>query len=186
VSPGTQDVLLRLAREAIAAHLCGEGCGPLPAVQDEPAECGGVFVTLRNKGRLRGCIGRFNPEGGLAETVRAMALAALADPRFRHCPITQEELDDLHIEISVLSPMVRTAEPLSLVPGVHGIYIRRDYYGGCFLPQVATEQGWDRRTFLTRCCADKAGLPPDAWRDPQTEVYLFTSEVFEEHSDQTA
>jgi uncharacterized protein (TIGR00296 family) len=109
-----------------------------------------------------------------------MAVAALSDPRFRSSPVTPQELPQLHIEISVLSRMVRTLEPLLLELGVHGIYIRHGFYGGCFLPQVAVEQMWDRETFLSRCCADKAGLQPDAWKDPETEVYLFTSEVFEE------
>jgi uncharacterized protein (TIGR00296 family) len=91
-----------------------------------------------------------------------------------------DELPGLRIEISVLSPMVRTTDPLSLIPGVHGVYIRRGGRSGCFLPQVAAEQKWDRETFLARCCEDKAGLPPDAWKEPETEVYLFGAEAFEE------
>jgi AmmeMemoRadiSam system protein A len=181
VNPETGKVLLRLVRETVAAQLCGSEPPPLPRDPNEPAvPFGGAFVTLRARGRLRGCIGRFNPEDSLAETVQAMAVASLSDPRFRHCPVTLEELGELQIEISVLSRMVRTREPLSLVPAVHGVYIRRGVNGGCFLPQVASEQKWDRETFLSRCCVDKAGLPSDAWKDPQTEVYLFTCHVIEE------
>jgi AmmeMemoRadiSam system protein A len=180
VSPETGKVLLQLARETVAAHLSGGQPPPLPNPQETSPAFGGAFVTLRAGGRLRGCIGRFNPEGSLAETVQAMAIASLSDPRFRHCPVTLEELGELRIEISVLSRMVRTREPLSLVPAVHGVYIRQGINGGCFLPQVASEQKWDRETFLSRCCADKAGLPSDAWKDPQTEVYLFTCHVLEE------
>ena len=173
--------LLALARQTVAAHLSGAPLPPLlPELDDNPAKPGGVFVTLHTDERLRGCIGRFKPPGGLAETVQAMAIAALGDPRFRQMPVRPGELDRLRIEISVLSPMVRTHEPLSLEPGVHGIYIRRGLRAGCFLPQVAPEQHWDRETFLSRCCEDKAGLPPDAWKDAETEVYLFGSEVIEE------
>jgi uncharacterized protein len=78
----------------------------------------------------------------------------------------------------VLSPLERTTDPLSLRLGVDGIYIRRGYAAGCFLPQVATETGWTTEEFLSQCCSHKAGLPPDAWKDPKTEVYLFTAEVF--------
>lgn len=173
-------MLLTLVRETITAHLSGTSLPPLPRIPDEPTEFGGAFVTLRNKGRLRGCIGRFDPPGGLAETVRDMAVAALCDPRFRQFPVTQAEVPQLHLEISVLSRMTRTDDPLSLVPGVHGIYVRRGGSAGCFLPQVAREQKWDREMFLSRCCSDKAGLAADAWRDPATEVYLFTCEVLEE------
>jgi AmmeMemoRadiSam system protein A len=174
-----RQALLRLARESIESHLAGR---PLPpaAPRAEPEAFGGAFVTLKNAGRLRGCIGRFDPDTGLAETVQRMALSALGDPRFQDIPVTAEEMPRIDIEISVLSPMERTGDPLSLQPGVHGIYIRRGYRSGCFLPQVASEQGWNAEQFLSRCCASKAGLPPDAWRDPETEVCLFTAEVFGE------
>lgn len=180
MSPETGKMLLKLARDTVRAHLNGEKLPPLPNPADPGPSFGGAFVTLRSGRRLRGCIGRFNPERGLAETVQAMAVASLADPRFRHCPVKLEELGQLRIEISVLSRMVRTREPLSLVPAVHGVYIRQGLSGGCFLPQVAAEQKWDRETFLSRCCAEKAGLPGDAWKDPETEVYLFTCHVLEE------
>lgn len=173
-------VLLTLARETIRAHLNEQPLPPLPAIEDEPADFAGAFVTLHNHGRLRGCIGRFNPSGGLAQTVQEMAVAALQDPRFRQWPVTAAEIGDIDIEISVLSPMVRTDDPPSLVPGVHGVFIRKGPYTGCFLPQVATEQRWSAEQLLSQCCAHKAGLPADAWKDPETEVYLFTSEVFGE------
>lgn len=172
--------LLDLARRTIVAQLRSEALPSLPVLQEPPDEAGGAFVTLRSGHALRGCIGRFNPPGELAETVQEMAVSALGDPRFRHTPVRLDELAGLRIEISVLSPMVRTSHPLSLVPGVHGIYIRRGTRSGCFLPQVATEQRWGRETFLSNCCEHKAGLPADAWKSPDTEVYLFGSEVFEE------
>ena len=104
--------------------------------------------------------------------------SATGDPRFFADPITADELDQLDIEISVLSPLERTDEPLSLRLGVDGIYIKRGHTSGCFLPQVATETGWCKEEFLSYCCAHKAGLAHDAWRDPETEVYLFTADVF--------
>jgi uncharacterized protein (TIGR00296 family) len=95
-----------------------------------------------------------------------------------HDRLTVDELNQLGIEISVLSPLERTDDPLSLRPGTDGIYIKKGFASGCFLPQVATEAGWSKEEFLSYCCAHKAGLSSDAWKDPDTEVYLFTAEVF--------
>ena len=142
------------------------------------APCG-CFVTLKNRGRLRGCIGQFVSDRPLVELVAEMAKAsATGDPRFLTNPITASEVSRLHIEISVLSPLQRTDNPLNLELGTHGIYIKRGYACGCFLPQVADETGWSKEEFLSQCCSHKAGLAPDAWKDPKTEVYLFTAEVF--------
>jgi AmmeMemoRadiSam system protein A len=136
-------------------------------------------VTLKNKGRLRGCIGQFTAQKPLIELVVEMAKAsATSDPRFFANPITPREIDELDIEISVLSPLQPTDDPLSLRLGVDGIYIRKGRASGCFLPQVATETGWSKEEFLSYCCAHKAGLAADAWRQPETEAYLFTAEVF--------
>lgn len=173
--------LLRLARESIAAHLAGRPLPPLPA-ELEAAPFGGVFVTLKRRGRLRGCIGRFDSSTGLAETVQQVAVSALEDPRFRHQPVTADELPDIVIDISILSPMRRVEDPRALEPGRHGVYLRQGERIGCFLPQVAVEQGWDRDKLLSVCCESKAGLPPDAWKDPSTEVYLFTADVLSETS----
>jgi AmmeMemoRadiSam system protein A len=115
----------------------------------------------------------------LIELVAEMAKSsATGDPRFFADPISAGELDQLDVEISVLSPLERTNEPLSLRLGVDGIYIKKGRVSGCFLPQVATETGWSKEEFLSNCCAHKAGLAADAWRDPETEVNLFTAEVF--------
>ena len=150
-------------------------------VSDDPelnAHCG-CFVTLKNHDRLRGCIGQFTSEGPLIELVAEMAKAsATGDPRFFDDPITAGELKDLDVEISVLSPLQRTDNPLSLRLGVDGIYIKRGWASGCFLPQVAAETGWSKEEFLSYCCAHKAGLSADAWKKAGTEVYLFTAEVF--------
>lgn len=175
-----KQMLLQIARGSIEAHLTGRPLPPLPNLDLSREEFGGVFVTLKTAGRLRGCIGRFRSDADLTTTVQQMALASLEDPRFRDLPVTADELPRMHIEISVLSPMERTRDPLSLKLGEHGIYIRQGTATGCFLPQVATEQHWDKETFLSRCCAGKAMLPPDAWKDPACEVHLFTAEVFGE------
>jgi len=175
-----QKQVLSIARDAVRAAVQGKS-NPAPSTDDpELSVACGCFVTLKNRGRLRGCIGRFASDRPLIEVVVEMAQAsARSDPRFVDDPITPAELDDLDIEVSVLSPLKKTEDPLSLRLGVDGIYIKRGYASGCFLPQVATETGWDAEEFLSYCCAHKAGLAPDAWKDPRTEVYLFTAEVFE-------
>jgi AmmeMemoRadiSam system protein A len=172
-------ILLTVARDTLKAVVTG-GAMPEPASDDQElnAPCG-CFVTLKNKDRLRGCIGQFTTDKPLIELVAEMAKAsATSDPRFFANPITPRELKELDIEISVLSPLQRTDDPLSLRLGVDGIYIKRGRASGCFLPQVATETGWSKEEFLSYCCAHKAGLDADAWKDPDTEVYLFTADVF--------
>jgi AmmeMemoRadiSam system protein A len=137
----------------------------------------GCFVTLKNGEQLRGCIGQFVADRPLIEMVCQMAVSScLHDRRFDR--VTPRELGELDIEISVLSPMVKTEDPLSLRLGVDGIYITDGHSSGCFLPQVATETGWSQEEFLSYCCAHKAGLRANAWKNPDVDVYLFTAEVF--------
>ena len=174
-----KEILLKTARDTVEAVITGR-----PATKpksDDPelnAHCG-CFVTLKNQGQLRGCIGQFTSEMPLIELVVEMAKAsATSDPRFLADRITSDELDQLDIEISVLSPLQRTNEPLSLRLGIDGIYIKKGYASGCFLPQVAEETGWSKEEFLSYCCAHKAGLSADAWKEKETEVYLFAAEVF--------
>jgi len=174
-----KQILLKTARDTVEAVITKK---PIPKPgSDDPelnANCG-CFVTLKNQDRLRGCIGQFISEVPLIELVVEMAKAsATGDPRFLGDPITADELGQLDIEISVLSPLKRTDDPLSLRLGIDGIYIKKGATSGCFLPQVATETGWSEEEFLSYCCAHKAGLAPDAWKDPDTDVYLFTAEVF--------
>jgi len=175
--------LLDTAREAVKAAVCKKKI--VPASSDDPvlnAHCG-CFVTLKNRGELRGCIGQFTSERPLIELVQDMAVASSThDSRFFSDPITPKEVDELDIEISVLSPLQKTDNPLSLRLGIDGIYIRRGYASGCFLPQVATETGWSKEEFLSYCCSHKAGLPADAWKDKKTEVYLFTADIIEEEN----
>jgi len=179
VNDAQKQTLLKTARGAIQAALAGQPCPKVKS--DDPQLCAhcGCFVTLKNHGRLRGCLGQFTSDIPLIELVGQMAKAsATSDPRFFAEPITTDELDQLDIEISVLSPLKLTHEPLSLRLGVDGIYIKKGTASGCFLPQVATETGWSKEEFLSYCCAHKAGITPDAWKDADTEVYLFDADVF--------
>lgn len=138
----------------------------------------GAFVSLHTMdGSLRGCIGHMIGDGPLAELILELGISAgTQDPRFD--PVSQAELDDLVYEISVLSPMRKSSSD-DVIPGVHGLLIKRGGNSGVLLPQVATEWNWDRETFLEHTC-HKAGLPGDAWRDSGTDILTFTAQVFHE------
>ncbi len=173
--------LLAIARNGVEAEVLGRPRPPLDANAPDLPGFGGTFVTLHTGARLRGCIGTLRPTEPLPVTIQRVAAEATHDPRFLSNPIRRDDLPGLDVEISILSPMQRTNDPLSLELGVHGIYIRSGLSGGCFLPQVARERPqWTKEDFLSHCCEGKAGLRSDSWRDPQTEVYLFTAEVFNE------
>jgi len=180
LTPEDRSALIALARGAVEAKV-RRAAPPAPGeLRGVLVEQRGCFVTLTNKGDLRGCIGTFHPQGPLAEMIVEMATAACEDPRFLRNPITARELPELTVEVSVLSPLEETAEPEKLQIGVHGIYIVSGYRAGCFLPEVATDMNWSAEQFLDYCCAHKAGLPPGAWKSPGTKVFLFTSEKFAE------
>jgi AmmeMemoRadiSam system protein A len=139
----------------------------------------GAFVTLHENDQLRGCIGNMVGRGPLYSTVAAMAIeAATGDPRFP--ALSPAEIDRIDIEISVLSPLEKVASYRDIkIPG-QGVIVKSAFGGGVYLPQVATETGWTREEFLTSLCGQKAGISPDAWKDPDTELYVFTAEVFGE------
>jgi AmmeMemoRadiSam system protein B/AmmeMemoRadiSam system protein A len=153
--------------------------GQIPAFRKYAGKLGeewGAFVTLTKRGNLRGCIGNITGTKPLIATVAEMTrAAALEDPRFR--PIRPEELPDIEFEISVLTPIRRVSNVEEIVVGRDGIIITRGYNRGLLLPQVATEYGWDRETFLEQTCL-KAGLPKDAWKDRNTIIEAFSAEVF--------
>lgn len=175
----SKQMLLKTAREAVIAAVKGQSAVAPTSDEPELVSACGCFVTLKNRGRLRGCIGQFISDRPLIELVSEMAVsAATRDPRFITDPIKPAELELLDIEISVLSPLKKTDDPLSLRLGIDGIYITHGHKSGCFLPQVATETGWTQRQFLTHCCKQKAQLPPDAWEKNDTDVSLFTADVF--------
>ena len=180
-SPVERRQLLALARAALLDHLVN---GRVPSPEALDKELGeklqqprGVFVTLKRDGRLRGCIGEIFPRQPLDRAVVANAIhAGTADPRFR--PVTADEVGKLTFEISVLTPPVSVDGPGVVRPGIDGVVLRKQGRTAVFLPQVATEQGWDRTRLLTEL-ARKAGLPPDAWR-AGASFLVFQAEVFGE------
>ena len=171
-----QETLLALARRTLEQFL-NQGTVPeftptSPALLRKQ----GAFVTLEKDGRLRGCIGHMEADQPLYLTVQKMALAAaLQDPRFP--PVKAQELPELEIEISVLSPLRQIASPEEIEIGRHGVLLQAQGRQAVFLPQVAPEQGWDREEMLRHLCM-KAGLPEDAWRD--AKLFVFTAQVFRE------
>ena len=172
--------LLKLARDTIYSYVREGVLPPVPQVNDpQLLEKRGAFVTLKIKERLRGCIGTFVADTPLMEVVIDMAKAAATeDPRF--APVMPEELDQISIEISVLSPLRKISDINEIEVGKHGIYIKRPPYRGVLLPQVAVEWGWDLMEFLDQTCF-KAGLPEGCWKDPDTTVEIFEAEVFDEY-----
>lgn len=178
LSAADQERLFQVARENLKAHLAGQ---PPPALKNPPRhlmEARGVFVTLHRKGQLRGCIGYLEAVKPLLLAVQEMAVAAaFQDPRFP--PVGPEELADLELEISVLTPMRQIKKVEEIQVGKHGLYMVRGMYRGLLLPQVATEHHWDRLTFLEQTCV-KAGLPPDAWKDEAAQIYVFSAQIFSE------
>jgi AmmeMemoRadiSam system protein A len=173
-----KQVLLSLARTTVERVVRGDEPPPLPEGPPNIKQQMGAFVTLHWKGHLRGCIGMLEARAPLDETVREMAeAAALRDFRFQ--PVSPEELPDIDVEISALSPLRRIDDIKEIEVGTHGIWITRGMNRGVLLPQVATEQGYDRLTFLQQTCR-KAGLPIDAWREPGTIIEIFSAEVFGE------
>ncbi len=184
LSPQERAVLLRLARDAAMRALAGQSqLNPrLPqyTLTDRLQARGAAFVTLKNHGRLRGCIGSLIAQGPLVDSVVSNAVnAATTDYRFRDNPVTAKEMKDVTIDISVLSPPRLIEDPKEIVLGKHGVILTRGRRRSVYLPQVATETGWDLETFLSRLSL-KANLPADAWRRHGTRLEVFTAEVFGE------
>ncbi len=169
--------LLKLAKETIECKVRGIKCPDYKITSEVLKENRGAFVTIKKHGDLRGCIGYIQAIKPLYQTVQEMAeAAALHDTRFN--PVTKDELKDLEIEISVLTPLKRITDVNQIQVGTHGILIRKGYYSGLLLPQVATENNWDRKTFLEQTCF-KAGIyDKDCWKDKDTEIYIFSADVF--------
>ncbi len=179
LSTAEKKLLLQVARDSIGAGLKGEAAPRVKTSSAVLAERRGAFVSLHRRGQLRGCIGYIDAVKPLLETVTEMAqAAAFQDPRFR--PLQADELADLEIEISVLTPMRLIENVDEVEVGKHGLYIVRGLNRGLLLPQVATQCHWDRPTFLAQTCC-KAGLPPDAWKDPSTQIFTFMAEIFSDH-----
>lgn len=169
--------LLRIARVSIEKKVKGEKAPKFTPLTEKLKSPRGVFVTIKKDHQLRGCIGYIAPIKPLYEAVSEMAIAAATqDPRFP--PLAPQEFKKISIEITVLSPLERIENPEEIEVGRHGIVIKKGPYQGLLLPQVATEEGWDRETFLAHTCL-KAGLPADSWKKG-AEIYVFTGGVFGE------
>jgi len=172
--------LIEIAKNTIVEYVQNGKKYSVKEADPRLKEIEGAFVTIHKNGQLRGCIGNIIGRQPLYLTVRDMAIAACSqDPRF--VPVKEEELPDLDIEVSVLSVPRVTTNVEEIVMGTHGVIVSRGFgRSGVFLPQVATETGWTREQFLSNLCAHKAGLPPNAWKDPKTRIEIFTADVFSE------
>jgi len=177
LGPEDRAALLSAAREAIRCAIANE-----PFARPEPTagmlRRAGAFVTLRRRGELRGCIGILDTSRFLLDSVTDAAVAAATrDHRFSQ--LTIGELSECDLEISVLGEFAEVRAPEEIVVGRDGVVLRAGFQSGLFLPQVATEQGWDRETLLEHLCL-KAGLAPGTWRRPDARLERFTAEVFGE------
>jgi len=174
--------LLNIVRSTIEKKFQtgSESCDAPEMTELSPAlkEKRGVFVTLKKRGQLRGCIGYIQAFMPLERAVKEMALAAAFEDR-RCPPVNRNELKELSIEISVLTPLRRIKNVDELEIGKHGLYIMSGCSSGLLLPQVATEYNWDCLTFLEQTCY-KAGLPCDAWQDENTAIFTFSADIIEE------
>jgi AmmeMemoRadiSam system protein B/AmmeMemoRadiSam system protein A len=176
-----KDALMKIARTSVETAVRDRkmylvGSTGFPRLE----EARGAFVTLKEHGELRGCIGYITPMKSLAETVRDVAAyAALEDTRFS--PVTTKELPLLEYEISVMSPLRRVLDIKEIKVGKHGLIMKQGEIEGILLPQVPVEEHWNRDTFIEETCL-KAGLPRSAWKDDDTDIFMFTALVFGEHS----
>lgn len=174
-----QKKLLQIARESVEHFVSNGEKKEFKITDDELLDKKGAFVTLHVGGELRGCIGRIEPsEEPLWQVVRDMAIeAATGDPRF--FPVEEKDLEKLDYEISVLSVPERINDWKKIELGKHGVIVKKGYNSGVFLPQVATDTGWELEKFLGELCGSKAGLAYDCYKnDPEVELYIFTAQVF--------
>lgn len=178
LSPDNKKTLLKLARESIVSAFEDKNPPYPEKISGALNEKLGAFVTLNINDRLRGCIGTFRADQPLFKIVAQMARqAAFSDPRFP--PVEKNELKQIDIEISVLTPMKRIMDPMTVEVGRDGLYMISGIRSGVLLPQVPVEYGWDKIKFLEQTCM-KAGLHPGAWKEESTEIYTFQAEIFGE------
>jgi AmmeMemoRadiSam system protein A len=167
--------LLRIARDAIVAHVGGASAETVVCLGEPSGRRGGAFVTLRRGGELRGCIGHVEMDEPLVDVVRRCAVAACsADPRF--AAVVASELPQIALELSLLGPLEPIAGPDEIEISRHGLVVEKGRHRGLLLPQVATEWAWNPRQFLEHTCR-KAGLSPDAWQH-DVKLWRFEAEVF--------
>lgn len=171
--------LLEIARATMTAYLKNKETLTFDEKDPRLREPEGAFVTIHNRGQLRGCIGHIIARVPLVKTVRDVAIAAATnDPRFD--PVTFDELPNIDIEVSVLSKPKRVASLDEILMGRDGVVMAQGDNRGVFLPQVATDTGWSKEEFLAQLCSQKCGLPADCYKDPKTIIETFTAQVFSE------
>ncbi|UCD71721.1 MAG: AmmeMemoRadiSam system protein A [Syntrophobacterales bacterium] len=176
LSDQEKETLRHIAKTVIESKARGKPVPEFTVDSQVLKEKRGAFVTINKGGQLRGCIGYVQAYKPLYQTVEEMAAqAAFNDPRFD--PVTEKDLPDLEIEISVLTPLRRITDVEKIEVGKHGILIEKGFYSGLLLPQVATEYDWDRKTFLEHTCL-KAGLPTNAWKDKDVVISIFSADIF--------
>ncbi len=174
--------LLKISRETLSDYVVSGEVPEIDETQLSPAlrTPAGAFVTLNKEGKLRGCIGRFNPDIALYRVIQEMTIsAATRDYRFK--PVTPAELDEIEIEISVLSPLKKISDIEEIELGRHGIYISKGGQSGTYLPQVAGKTNWTLEEFVGHCSRDKARIGWDGWKD--ADLYTYEAFVFEETHD---
>jgi len=180
MSPLSNDDWLALAdvaRRAISCAVLERSLPNFPDFTGVLSERRGAFVSLYRSATLRGCVGQVENPDALGDVVARSAInAALNDDRFR--PVTADEIGELEIEISVLTAPKRIA-PQEIVAGRHGLLVAQGAFRGLLLPQVASERNWTASRFLEETCV-KAGLARDAWREPATQIFAFTAEIYSE------
>lgn len=180
LTPKEKAILLSIARKSIESYVRNGEVYIEPREEKALNARNGCFVTIKQGGKLRGCIGNFQSELPIFKEVAEMAAASASkDPRFY--PMKEEDLAAFTLEISVLTPLRKIEDIEEIEVGRNGIYLEKGYYRGVLLPQVATEHGWNRETFLNQTCV-KAGLPNDAWRADDAEIYIFSAQVFNEEN----
>ena len=174
-----KDELLKIARNTIREYLKSHTTPEFntSGYSKNLLSPAGAFVTLKKEGVLRGCIGQFEPDQPLYQVVRDMSISS-STKDYRFLPLTPDELAEVDIEISVLSPMKKIDSIDDIVLGKHGIYIVQGSRSGTFLPQVATQTGWNLEEFLGHCAKDKAGIGWDGWKE--ADIYIYEAFVFEE------
>jgi hypothetical protein len=178
LSPGAKKEALDIAHNTLEGFVRNKTIpGDITIIHPELYAPLGAFVTLTKKGDLRGCIGEFEPDKPLYKVIQEKTVAAASeDPRFN--PVTESELPDISLEISVMTPRQKISDWHKINLGVDGVVVIQGNHAGTFLPQVATDTGWKLEEFLSHLCSEKAGLPGDCYTNPATELYTFQAQVF--------
>jgi uncharacterized protein len=171
--------LLEIARAAIRQTLQGQTVTETPESDPMLMSPAGCFVSLhqRDDHQLRGCVGRLDANGPLAQVVRQTAVSVLGDPRFANRRVQLNELANLEIEISVLSPLTAAKTPLDFDLLNDGLFLTISNRTGCFLPQVARQTGWSKEQLLDRLCMEKLAFPAKMWQHPAARLQKFTAAI---------